>query len=609
VVAGILRGLPSRLNAYCAGVCGAITPDYGREVVSLANALAVRPLQGRVVQLDGSRRSKQLDAVRFLELVVETDLNPSLAAEMPAAVHAAREGNAVPLLRLAQLVQESAGGESLATAVYVATSCDDGPFPWRPDTPLAERPALLKAALAKLPTRSFGGFGRWAAGIGNAALCLRWPVSPARPPQPAVGYPDIPVLAIGGALDLRSPTSEARPLVAHFRHGELVTVTNAGHAPLASAPSTCLLTAVQKWVSGRGAPSSCPSKRLLAPLEPFPRAGGQSPATAALKLTLVGQTVREAADTWLLTRYEGSTRPAPGLEGGRVKDSGSGFSLSGYSLVRGLSLDGAVEIGSSQGLTHLELHGIVRVKSGRATIGTLTVNGNALDGDFDGRIVRDGRFAAEVPGVATAGEGWSAWTPPTGTAAEVATAVARQVADEYKLDQAGTPLLNVSTGPPTAPGTNKRLAAVAVRTSPYGGSIRKVEFTRDTWTYTLCGTATFCSLPGAASATRGRLVRREALELALYTFMYAPTISSLLVYVPPAPGAPPSSVLYFQRSRLAAELARPLDKTLTLASPPLPTDTDVSETGTIDSLTLPYLYTYEVTTLAGGTILKLKPSY
>ena len=45
-----------------------------------------------------------------------------------------------------------------------------------------------------------------------------------------------------------------------------------------------------------------------------------------------------------------------------------------------------------------------------------------------------------------------------------------------------------------------------------------------------------------------------------------------------------------------------VDKTLTLASPPLPSEPDASEVTTIDSLTLPYMYRYAVAKLAGGGV-------
>src|SRR5581483_10408740 len=51
------------------------------------------------------------------------------------------------------------------------------------------------------------------------------------------------------------------------------------------------------------------------------------------------------------------------------------------------------------------------------------------------------------------------------------------------------------------------------------------------------GRGSHCSIAsGEATPTRGRLVRREALEVALYTFKFAPSIDSVAAFMPPAPG-------------------------------------------------------------------------
>ena len=612
VEAEVLRQIPSTLRRFCDGVCDTITADYARDVVSLANSLAVKPLQGRVVQVDGGLRTRRLDAMRFLTLVVESDVDPGLAAELPAAVHAARRGNARPLLRLAQLVESNPEVNALGP-VYTATSCDDGPFPWRSDTPIAQRPSLLKSALGHFTSGAFGGFGAWAApAAGNAWMCLEWPVSPPRELRSNAPYPDVPVLAISGALDLRSPTIEARGLLTHFPHGHLVTVRNAGHSALASSPSLCLLEAVRSWIRGKDVPRSCHNPRLLAPLAPFTaeRTGlARKPLTAAT-LALVTKTLAEAEATWMLAAAERTSRVLPGLAAGRLTMTPGGFTLSRYSSTAGLGLNGELSVEFS-GVRPIRLHGIVRVKRGAATIGVLAVNGNALDGRLDGATIVAGRPSSPAPPAGAGGSAgeWAAWAPQPGSTAEVAAAIASHVAGEYRLDEAGTPLLAAGSGPATSRSDKKRsVLALAVERVPYASSTAEFHLAQNTWSYVLCGAHARCSIGGEASSTRGRLVRREALELALYTFKYEPDLSSLLVYIPPPPGADPSTVLYFERSDLAAALAQPLAKTLTLAAPPLPSDPDTSEREKIDLLTLPHMFTYDTTSLQGGGIeLKLTP--
>ena len=65
-------------------------------------------------------------------------------------------------------------------------------------------------------------------------------------------------------------------------------------------------------------------------------------------------------------------------------------------------------------------------------------------------------------------------------------------------------------------------------------------------------------------------MRREALEMALYTFKYVPAVNAVIAYLPPPQGQPPSKLLYLERSNLADELHAPLAKTLPVDPPPLP---------------------------------------
>ena len=599
VLEEILRQLPSILNAYCAHVCD---ENYGRDVVTLANSIAAKPLRGPVVQPDGARRLVTLTAPEFLLLVIQTDLDPGLAAELPAAVQAAGTGDPAPLLRLADLTDTPLVGR--VDPVYAATSCDDGPLPWQSDTPIAQRPALLKATLAGVPKGSLGRLGPWAAEVGNASICLRWPAAPVRAPISSSPYPNVPLLAVSGALDLRSPSVEARGVLAHFPRGRLVRVTNAGHAALATYPSRCLLDAVHSWLNGGSVPNRCGSARLLTPVAPLDRA--EAPATTpADVLSIVGKTVHEAEAAWLLLAYEGIRTPIPGVRAGRLAATNRGFALAGYSLADGVDLSGGFVPEFALGNSLVSLHGIVRVKIGAASIGTLALNGDALDGSLEGKTVVDGRVvpAGPAPSVGST-QAWSAWAPPSGSTAQIANAIASHVADEYQLTDGGQKLVAVKASPPVAPrGKKDAVSAIVVRAPSQQTGKLVFHATLGTWTYTLCGDGGNCSIGhGPPTADRGRLVRREALEIALDTFEFLPQVSTIVEYLPPpAPELYPTTLLYVQRSELAKQLAQPLAATLTRASPPLPSDPDTAEAQRIDTLTLPHLFDYAVFDLGDGS--------
>jgi hypothetical protein len=213
-----------------------------------------------------------------------------------------------------------------------------------------------------------------------------------------------------------------------------------------------------------------------------------------------------------------------------------------------------------------------------------------------------------------AGPSWSAWKPPKGNAQKVAAAIADHVAHRYRLTESGGQLVAViaSKTQVTSGTTNISINAIAVRQAPQsntGIQIYGPTDTAKTENFTLCGLGSHCSIAtGQATQARGRLVRREALELALYTFKFAPGVNAITAFMPPPPGQTTSSILYLRKDDLKDQLHQPLSKTLQLPTPPLPTAGDTTEKAAIDRLTLPHMFTYELTALqTGGAALILDP--
>ncbi len=102
--ANVLRDIPRALANYCGtSACRAATSDYARDVTAVANALAAHPAAGTVRRPAGGTRKVTVGGLDVLSVLVESDLNPGLAALLPAAIHAARTGDRRPLLRLHDL--------------------------------------------------------------------------------------------------------------------------------------------------------------------------------------------------------------------------------------------------------------------------------------------------------------------------------------------------------------------------------------------------------------------------------------------------------------------------------------------------------------------------
>jgi hypothetical protein len=197
---------------------------------------------------------------------------------------------------------------------------------------------------------------------------------------------------------------------------------------------------------------------------------------------------------------------------------------------------------------------------------------------------------------------WSAWAPDE----SAETAVPQQIADHvgalYHLDD-GQQLVGIQAAPPRV--QDVPLSAIATRKPPQAGSTEPlidIFPAEETAVYILCGLGENCAIQGGSpSSERLRLLRREALELALYTFRYVEGTNYVVAFLPPAPGEEPSLALLFRRGDLEAELDQPLRVTLPAAIPPAPDEIGPSEIVTIDRLTGTSLFRFEFQQLQDGT--------
>jgi pimeloyl-ACP methyl ester carboxylesterase len=394
-----LQQMPKGLASLCSGrVCKGATSNFVGELVRLANRIAAHPLKGKVAKTGGGTKAVRASAIDFLSgAVLDTDLNAGLAAELPAAVHAALRGRMRPLLRLVQLDRDSAvtPAEDLSAGLFTATVCDDGPFPWSPDTPIAQRPAMLAAAENALPQGATGPFGLWATELGPAAYCLRWPPQARRPGIGSGPLPNVPVLVFEGERDLRTPLSNGAAIAAQFPQGHLVTVPGVGHSVLGADLNNCAVNALGTWLSGGVPPSRCSRSPLLVnPIGQFPASFAALRSRGGVRgrtLVAVAKTVREAAAAWGFALTGFSTAQAiPGLYGGTLRTAGTTFTLKRYSLVPGVQLNGTLNLfrPATGAAVPARFVGKVTVLGTKAAHGRLTVGASRLAGVLGGRHVR-----------------------------------------------------------------------------------------------------------------------------------------------------------------------------------------------------------------------------
>jgi hypothetical protein len=241
-----------------------------------------------------------------------------------------------------------------------------------------------------------------------------------------------------------------------------------------------------------------------------------------------------------------------------------------------------------------------------------------------------------VPGPTAAGEPWSAWSPTTGGIAgerQIAADVAPFYRAARPVQLAVVTVQNVA-GPTTATGTAAGTATptgtgsvsqIAVL-DPAGGALAPLP--GNTAVYDLCGEGPSCAITaGSPSPARLLLLRREALELALYTFRYVKGVDNVVALLPPGntaapagrltpkpppPGAtatkssPIDIAVVFVRAGLQPFLNVPLLKTMAEPLPPLPAAMNAApEAELVSVITGQLLFTQQLIQSPDGSKLLL----
>ena len=207
---------------------------------------------------------------------------------------------------------------------------------------------------------------------------------------------------------------------------------------------------------------------------------------------------------------------------------------------------------------------------------------------------------------------WSAWQPTGSKLAKV-----RQIADRipkaYRAEN-GSQLTVSLVSPlavPTAQG-EVPVRAVFVRPDTSKGLAEEDDIARydggSVVSFGLCGATSKeqCELASLTDA-RFTLLRRQALELSLYTLKYVDDVDSVVVFMPPTPKGESNGTVFLRRSDVVDELDRPLTSLLPTARPQVGALNSLEE-GQILRLTQTRTYAAQVQPSPDGSyILILEP--
>jgi hypothetical protein len=196
------------------------------------------------------------------------------------------------------------------------------------------------------------------------------------------------------------------------------------------------------------------------------------------------------------------------------------------------------------------------------------------------------------PGGSDVPQNWSSWKPTAKDGYAAASQIAEHVSHKYRLGN-GDQMVAITSGPIEFLDVP---LSVAVKTAPSGGDIRLLE--GKGIMYTLNGLGQQGSIKtGKPTTQRGALVRREALELALYTFRYIDDVDMVVALLPPplkksqqpTTAMQPRPALFYRPGDLKPELDRPINTTIAPATP-RPETIAPPEVKQIDAITTPNLF-------------------
>jgi pimeloyl-ACP methyl ester carboxylesterase len=351
--ASTFAAIPGMLAKLCAGnACAGITGDPMADLTSVVTRLNAHPVRAKVLGPRGQVQHVKITSDDVFNILISGDLEPLLRANLPAALHAAAHHEYALLALLDTVANAPEGG--VDDELYLATTCEELPYPWDRNATASERAAQALQAFEALPPSTFAPFtAQTGYDESDAPYCAGWPFETAAPESTSGILPDVPTLIISGAEDTRTPTADARQVVAQIPDSTLLVVPNTGHSVLGTEPTNCAQNAVNAFLSGTPI-QQCTTTAIPATLRPTPvpptslkllHAAPDTSGRPGRTLTAVIDTLDQSLEIGVDDFLDGSSLSATirfgGLRAGWAAFSLDGLKLHGYSYVPGVTVSGS----------------------------------------------------------------------------------------------------------------------------------------------------------------------------------------------------------------------------------------------------------------------------
>lgn len=444
-----IAAMRKSLDEICSGSrCKGVLRSPQSSLRRMVQQVSQVPIVGLLEQPGGRPKQVKIGPSEIYDLLFAADFNLYVYEQLPAAIDAALRDDPAPVVRLfAALTGDS--GESLkrvhskrvrasgwrsaeqrrtrlekrraarkrgtagtgraitefSNTLNVTTSCEDFSAPWPRGAALGSRQPAIDAAAAAIPDDAFLPFDRTTIKNNSlAALCRGWPESADTPALPAGALPDVPVLALNGTLDVRTPVAWAQQALAGAPRGQIVPVPHTGHSTIGTDISGCALSLAKRFLIYGGTDGACKRNPLRVPVAG--RAVGSTRSIKALRgkcTRLRGRrckSAKQVVTAGYLAMHDaidqlaiGGMIEGPGLYGGgwelsdefddevmedeEIEDLPLYVSLEGMQQVPGVIVDGRVNI-----TDYPRISGDFEI---------IDLNGRSYDVTVSGRVAYDSR--------------------------------------------------------------------------------------------------------------------------------------------------------------------------------------------------------------------------
>ena len=351
-------------DRYCASLPGTSLARIG----ALIEALRKQPLRGRAPDGEGAPRNVTIDPAT-IGFMLFSGSGPVVYRDLDAAARAFRDGDGLPLLRLAA---EALGDEDpsqpgdFSYGLFGAVSCMDYQQIYDMNAPVGVRRAERARAIAAQRTKDPHFFGpltydeflRVPLGTSVIDLCLEWPVAkppypPGRPIPAGAHVTPAPTLVINGEFDTLTAPAGGAIVASQFANARHIVMANSFHVDAVNDADGCASAIVRRFiVTLDPGDTSCAARVKPVRLVPFfplrardaiparPTAGNAA-GTADLALASAAvQTAGDAIARW----YVNAAGSGAGLRGGTWRYTGDGliphFTFKNVRWVRDLAVSG-----------------------------------------------------------------------------------------------------------------------------------------------------------------------------------------------------------------------------------------------------------------------------